>query len=183
MGWTYVNYRPPGLSHAEFFSREFFRPPSQGGTTRIVDSAYVSAEEGSVFYAAVATDSDETEVWALIVLTRGRAGSEFGWKEMDETMGPAEDCCPARILDLLTETENSYALEWRQRCRDRIEHIEAVHEGVRVVFSADFLTPSGPRKQFVALDPKGGIFRTLDGETYRLRGWRRSNFELVGQEP
>ena len=32
-------------------------------------------------------------------------------------MGPCESECPARILDLLTATQNTYALAWRERCR------------------------------------------------------------------
>ena len=32
-------------------------------------------------------------------------------------MGPCEDDCPARILDMLTPTDNENALDWRSRCR------------------------------------------------------------------
>ena len=36
-------------------------------------------------------------------------------------MGPYEADCPARILDLLTETDNQHALDWRRRCRANLE--------------------------------------------------------------
>src|SRR3546814_16422316 len=36
---------------------------------------------------------------------------------MTETMGPCESDCPAAILDELTETDSTYASEWRSRCR------------------------------------------------------------------
>jgi hypothetical protein len=32
-------------------------------------------------------------------------------------MGPCESDCPAAILDELTETDSTYASEWRARCR------------------------------------------------------------------
>jgi hypothetical protein len=180
MGWTFTDYRQPGMSHAEFFSKELLRSPEEGGTSRIIDSAYVPAEEGSVFYAAVATESSAgSEVWALIVLTQGRSGARFGWKEMDETMGPAEDGCPARILDLLSETDNEHALEWRGRCRERVALLESAVEGAVLEFSADYLSPTGAYKQFVAIDPSKDSFRAPDGNAYRLVGWRRSEFRVL----
>ena len=180
MGWTFTDYRQPGMSHAEFFSKELLRSPEEGGTSRIIDSAFVYGEEGSVFYAAVATESIVgTEVWALVVLTQGRGGARFGWKEMDETMGPAEDGCPARILELLTETHNQHALEWRQRCRERMALVESAVEGAHLEFSADFLSPTGAYKQFVVVDPSKDSFRAPDGNTYRLVGWRQSEFRIL----
>ena len=40
---------------------------------------------------------------------------------MDETMGPYYTNCPARILELLTLTENENALAWRKQCWDKID--------------------------------------------------------------
>lgn len=181
MGWTFIDYREPGTSHAEFFSRELLRSPKEGGNSRILDSAYVRGEEGMVFYAAVASESDRgSEVWALIVLTQGRSGTRFGWKEMDETMGPAEDGCPGRILDLLGETDNRNALEWRGRCHDRIALLESAVAGVLVDFATEYLTPTGAYKRFVAIDPDSDHFRAPDGETYRLLGWKQIDFKVRG---
>jgi hypothetical protein len=184
MGWTFIDHREPGLSHAEFFAGELLGSPEEGGVSRIIESAYLPSDRGSVFYGAVASNRPvEAEVWALIVLTQGRAGASFGWKAMDETMGPAEDSCPARILDLLSATDHPYARDWRRRCRERISRVAAVREGTAIEFSADFLTPSGPCRRFVAVDPAKGTFRAPHGGTYRLRGWKRFDFELAGREP
>ena len=75
------------------------------------------------YYAAikiVRPDRDR-EVTALVCLVRynprDRGGYVFGYKDMDETMGPCEAECPPAILDLLTPTKNAYALAWRERCR------------------------------------------------------------------
>lgn len=43
-------------------------------------------------------------------------GYIFGYKDMDDGMGPVEAECPEAILQLLTPTESSYALAWRTRC-------------------------------------------------------------------
>lgn len=39
---------------------------------------------------------------------------------MDESMGPYEDNCPKRILELLTPTDNKNANDWRERCWKKI---------------------------------------------------------------
>lgn len=63
----------------------------------------------------------------------------FGYKDMDESMGPVYYNCPARILDLLTEPVNETAREWRQRCRERLKRKERARQlrpGVVVRFRA-----------------------------------------------
>ena len=42
----------------------------------------------------------------------------FAYKPMDETMGPYCYDCPVSILKLLSDTDNDYALAWRQKCWD-----------------------------------------------------------------
>jgi hypothetical protein len=174
MGWSSVSYREPGMSHAEFFSRELL-----GSGSRIVESAYGPGQGQSVFYAAVETETESgTEVWAMVVLTHGRAGASFSWKAMDETVGPCEDQCPARVLDRLTPTKSRWASEWRARCRERIAQLERVAPGHTLVFSSDFLTPSGPFRRFELVDPGKGLFLAEDGVTYRLVDWKSSIFSV-----
>lgn len=86
---------------------------------RVVNSAMV----GSVYYAAVEIRRPAKgirKVGAVVCLTCGRTrhdGTAWGYKDMDETMGPCEDKCPVSILDLLTPTDSQWANEWRDRCR------------------------------------------------------------------
>ena len=76
-----------------------------------------------VYYAAtqVITDGKPGEVFAIVCLVRwnphDKEGFILGYKDMEESMGPHEADCPARILDLLTSTDKQYALDWRARCR------------------------------------------------------------------
>ena len=77
-----------------------------------------SAMVGSTYYAAVR--NKDGLVWAAVFLTCGRTrhdGTAWGFKDMDETMGPHEDKCPVSILDLLSPTDSQWANEWRDRCR------------------------------------------------------------------
>ena len=43
----------------------------------------------------------------------------WGYKPMDETMGPYRFNCPARILDAATEPLNDCARDWREACRGK----------------------------------------------------------------
>ena len=77
---------------------------------------------GSVYYGAIEVtdsrkDSVSKEVVGVVVLTSCSNG-EFYYKEIDETMGPAENKCPMSILKLLTPTQSDYAKEWRKRCEE-----------------------------------------------------------------
>src|ERR1700693_1004039 len=64
-----------------------------------------------VYYAAVEQiriANGEREVWAVICLVRyhprDSEGYVFGYKDMEESMGPYERDCSAPIIDLLTPT-------------------------------------------------------------------------------
>lgn len=108
------------------------------GYYRVVKSALV----GSVYYAAIETlkrygegtdgngkriiediPQDERTTWAAVflTLTDSRDYFNFSYKDMDEDMGPVEDCCPASVLNVLSPTDSERALAWRERCRKRIE--------------------------------------------------------------
>lgn len=77
-----------------------------------------SARKSSVIYAAACKHEKPEEVFALVMPYSGRAGAgEFCVKEQDETQGPYDVACPAKILDMLTPTTYEYANEWRARCR------------------------------------------------------------------
>lgn len=66
-------------------------------------------EEQSVFGAVFCTSVDSKSYY------------NFSYKDMDETMGPYYCDCPNSILDILSPTENEYALAWREKCRERNE--------------------------------------------------------------
>lgn len=116
MGWTYTANR----FYSEADLTEFFQENLIGST--ILASAVVD----NVFYAAVSSPKKPAKVWAYIALLdfleedEDEDGMRFGFKEMDETSGPAARTCPAKILDLLTPTDHQWALEWRFACRQNL---------------------------------------------------------------
>jgi hypothetical protein len=76
------------------------------------------ARYGNIIYAAIRS-VDGSEVFGLVLLIKRRNGTLFT-KPVIEDMGPAEDGCPSRILDLLTPPHTENARDWRKRCRIRI---------------------------------------------------------------
>jgi len=61
-------------------------------------------------------------VAALVFLLRyKREFYDFCYKDMDESMGPAERDCPERILRLLTAEPVGYAKGWREKCWSNVE--------------------------------------------------------------
>jgi hypothetical protein len=93
-------------------------------TSKVLRSALIGRR---VYYAAVEcvrTDSGKRDVWAAICLVRynprAADGYIFGYKDMEESMGPYECRCPEPILDLLTPTDREHARQWRARCRENV---------------------------------------------------------------
>jgi hypothetical protein len=82
-----------------------------------------AVRDGNVVYAAL-RDEDEREVWGLVLIIK-RDGERLHIKRISEDMGPFDDSCPARILDLLTEPVNEMARDWRARCRARGRRLKA----------------------------------------------------------
>lgn len=85
---------------------------------------------GNEYYGAVRVvdhypEGDKEEVVAAVDLIwyspKSWKSENFGYKPMGETMGPYCYHCPKTILDLLTPTDNEYALHWRSECQKRNE--------------------------------------------------------------
>lgn len=145
MGWLTMtaagmgeHKRPKAYLDAQFsFSPDAAKDRPTG--LRVLRSSMV----GQVYYAAVQSyeAAGPKSVFAVVCLTRwnpkARDGHIFGYKDMDESCGPYEAQCPARILDLLTEPANDYAREWREKCRARLRLTERKlpKSGDRLIFA------------------------------------------------
>jgi hypothetical protein len=53
----------------------------------------------------------------------------WGYKDVDETMGPCETSCPVSYLEMCTAPEGTYAYEWRQRVYARGRNARALKIG------------------------------------------------------
>ena len=113
MGWTWYNA-------TEWNGSKINRKAECDKQFTYANSPYEvlkSSMVGTTYYAAIKKGDI---VFAVIFLTSTDRW-EFGYKDMDETMGPYRYDCPVSILKLLTETDNEEANLWRQHCRENIE--------------------------------------------------------------
>ena len=89
--------------------------------SRMVSTTYYAAVKKTIF--ATANEPETSKVFAAIFLTSVNMKDyhNFSYKDMDESVGPFQYDCPKNILDLLSPTDNEFALEWRRKCYERIE--------------------------------------------------------------
>lgn len=114
MGWTYWQSEP--RSTDEVLRAEY-------GQHTILASAC----KGGVWYAAL-KPSGASYVTALVVLYE-RKGGGFGYKPMDEGMGPNAADCPGSVLRLLSPVSDlpipavcrEWAQKWREACAAKVE--------------------------------------------------------------
>ena len=164
-------------------------------TSKVLRSALVGMR---VYYAAVEHVRHETNeriVFAAVCLVRynprDREGYIFGYKDMDETVGPNESDCPEAILDLLTPTKYPYALAWRTRCRQNAAARRALSSkpsprpGQTIVFDQPLSFSDGrslDRFEVVA-NPRSHrtmLFRaTNSGGLYRITNVKKRAYRLV----
>ena len=124
MGWTSLNasyYKNGKVDVKTEIDNTFYRDNSSGTKFKCLKSSMV----GSVYYSAcerITTDGNRV-VFGLVVKTSVNTKDyyNFSYKDMDETMCPYYYDCPKGILDLLTPTDNEYALQWRENCRKKAE--------------------------------------------------------------
>lgn len=181
MGWTFYDRRP---AEPREELRRLCTWTNESGERRVIADSMV----GSTWYAAVEHVKPDGSriVWAAVFLTSRRDG--WGYKDMDETCGPNESECPARILALLTpladpEGRDKYAAAWRERCRANLEAKKArkpVKAGDVVKFAAPYIIGGASVDTFRAVERlrrgrKLLAFQTLDGcGPYRLVNWRKN---------
>lgn len=159
MGWTFTR-RERGISHLEFFKREF-------GDNVLEAAGY----PGVVYLAYQTKDNGAIGIVCLIKWTK-EDGYNFGYKDMDETMGPCETAAPEKIIRLLTgDPLNAYAHEWRRKCWEEIERKKQLKNRPHLK-RGDIITISPPVKYnngmsgtvFTVIDPANGEFLISIGD-------------------
>lgn len=133
MGWTWYHASEYTKSGRVSPSREIRKAIKDGIGERqhVITDAFVKG----VYYAAVLDECDGT-VWCCICMTSTTTTDyfNFGYKDMDEFMGPYNYDCPDRILDLLSPTDSEWANEWRRKCREnnrKGDGFKALPDGAR----------------------------------------------------
>lgn len=177
MGWLFT-HREKGISNLDWFRSEFGRGPGE-----LLDMA----TKNGVAYGAYRTN--EGDVFALVILTRWVRGEyhNYGWKDLDESMGPGEYDCPKRIFDLLTPlppekadpaVDGNWAAQWRAHVQERLNRPK-VTKGMRLRWTFETWR-GGPYGICEYIGGRGrNLFRTENGTLVRFTGWRNVPFEVI----
>lgn len=151
-----------------------------------------SCMKGMTYYAAVERydKGKDSRVIAAVALVNYSPKAKYGkanfaYKLMSEDMGPCRYECPETILDLLTPTDNEYALSWRNLNRDQIKlrkekvkKLKKVKEGQKIRFESMYNYSIGIKTgDIVTLIKRGSDYY------YSIYRWKKSqipyNFEIV----
>ena len=136
MGWTF-QHKEKEVSIKEFFEKEY-----NSETVKILDVKVVAMK--TAYLAVQHTDHNGfVKVFAAVCLLdyQHKNWFNFGYKDMDETMWPNEAKCPSQILNMLSETENENALNWRKQCRANIvkaSNLNTLKVGDTIKFELSF---------------------------------------------
>lgn len=182
MGWLFMSRdgmgghaTPKAYLDAQFTYKRDLGEGETGGL-QVLDSSLVNR----VWYAAAREIKNGVPgaAFALVCLVRWNPNSStrehFGYKDMDESMGPHEADCPQRILDLLTPTDRPYAIEWRARCRANLAlRRRPLRDGMRIRFDAPLTFTDGYEgDEFIVVRSGAKIRFRRPGGTglYRISG-------------
>ena len=117
MGWWFHNTPLRHETPADYFTRELTHE-NEATKATVLATATV---RGTV-YAAIRNLNKQTGksyVFCAVVPFKNSKRDGFGYKSMDEGMGPCEADCPERIMRLLSPVEDlpnpGYAADWRAR--------------------------------------------------------------------
>jgi hypothetical protein len=119
MGWLYQN--DPVDDPVAVLTRRYICD-GHTRTWRVLAAARVA---NTVYMAIKSTDkaSAASYVFAAVILISNTKKHGFGYKGMDESVGPCECDCPERIIRLLTPITDlpnpGYAADWRARVAAR----------------------------------------------------------------
>jgi hypothetical protein len=158
MGWLFLyekRSRKEMLEHLR-------RPERYGQDNELLRSVAVGNNH---WYLCKHKSTDK--VWIGLDLMKGsRADRCWGYKDIDESMGPCEVNCPLSFLDKASEPEG-YAIEWRQKVREyhakKAARVAPV-AGLVVQYGEHqyrLVEPYAPRKGWL-------VTRVSDGARFRM---------------
>lgn len=188
MGWLYMQSLGRFSSPRAYLDDQFTYERDDVRST-VLRSALVRMR---TYYAAVEQlrVGAPRQVFALVCLVRynprARDGYIFGYKDMDETVGPCEAECPRAILDLLTSPANEHAAAWRARCltAGRARSRSGLRAGQILVFPEPLIFSDGSahlRLQVVRdpAAPRAIRFRPVGGSgLYRIGRLNARDFRI-----
>ncbi len=190
MGWTgyRANYYKNGKIDRKKECDAYFLEGYNRGYYEILKSVMV----GSIYYAAIRAvmkkiggelvkiPQKEQHTFAIVMLTRIK-GMDFYYKEMTEDMEPFYYDCPESILNLLSDTTNKNAVQWRETCRKKVArnkflNVCPVGTIIRIKHNGDILSliKESPRYQF-----RTPWWRCLEVDTFIRKKHIPAEFEAL----
>lgn len=202
MGWFYL-HDTGGKTVFEYF-RDQVAYDNEKVSRRLLSGRTVAMK---TFYGAVEVidkATNERTVSAMVCLVdlrKSKDGYNFGYKDMDEFMGPCASDCPADILALLTpltidedgdrRDSLTAAREWRARCEQNLQRrklAKSLKHGTVIALSTPLRFTDGvERAKFRVIKVpgcgkrKGKVyFQAIeDGVTVKISNWRSREFTVV----
>ena len=175
MGWTYTA-RARGTSNEEWFKQQW----GEAFAKRVV----ATASKNGVFYAVLESpderlvpDAEGKTYCCIVALIRWcKDAYNFGYKDMDEFMGPCEAGCPERLLKMLSPIKDGIetsARDWRARCWAAVEKSKKavkLVDGMKVKLPAPVKFMNGSQLDTFIVRKYGrkAVFVGEDGGRYRL---------------
>lgn len=174
MGWlTMSRYHMGGHATPKaYLDAQFTYSRDVDGVVKGLKLLASSCPQNRTYYAAAQqmVDGVGGDVFAIVCKVmwnpRSKTGEHFGYKDMDESMGPCEDNCPAHILDLLTLTDKEHALDWRRRCRANLERrARKIDDGDRIKLASPLTFTDGHVGEEFIVVKRGRRLSFRDPET------------------
>lgn len=115
MGWLYKQH--PVTDPVAYLTGQY-NHDGEHRTYLVLGAARVA---NTVYIALKSTDkaTGQSYVFAAVILISNTQKDGFGYKDMDESVGPCECACPDRIMRLLSPIADipnpGYAADWRAR--------------------------------------------------------------------
>lgn len=127
MGWTFSTQWPDKSAMIKHLCDE-----------QVLYTTIAKCVRGSALYAVHEAKSKASGSWTRIIAvyvlgSDVKRGGGWGYKDMDESMGPTVADCPPKYFELVPEVPNEYASAWRMRCIENAQRKSVkLHVGDRI---------------------------------------------------
>lgn len=114
-------------------------------------------------------DGKQTDKFIILFMLRRFDQGDWGYKDVDESMGPVYYNCPVSWLDEVPDP-GSHATAWREEVRNAASKVKSFKHGQRVVFDFEVRFGDGGETKELMVEKyrRRVLFRRPDGVLCRL---------------
>lgn len=141
MGWLFRDDKLRHQTPAEYFTQHLTHESETASATVIA-----TATVRRTVYAAIRNHNKQTGaayIFCAVILFKNSDKDGFGYKDLDESVGPCEVDCPDRIMRLLTPVADipnpCYAADWRERVTAAKASRLALRQGATKLSKGDLI--------------------------------------------